>query len=542
MKGNIKKILLPIVFLMLILLSGCTKEGFVADKVSVMGVEIGGMSREEAINALSGITLDTAKEAVIMADGKKIVFSADQIGASYNAEKTADDVIKKSKGVFSGWFKKEYNMAVDINSEKLEEALKSVETEGSATKAEITENGIMITNAYPSKVLDREDLTDKIAQYFGGGNTGEIEMSFTISHVEGQGNSELLSSLSNEYKEAEYIRNPDGTITVTDSSVGVVFDMDSALKNMEQHTKEGEVFTIPCEVISPEHTKEELEAALFRDTLGTYKTNYSTSSANRCANIALASQSIDNMILMPGDVFSFNDALGERTSERGYKPAGAYAAGKTVTEVGGGICQVSSTLYNTVLLSNLEIVERRSHQMTVAYVPVGRDATVNWGTTDFKFKNNTPYPVKLESTIRGKNIEISAVGTLSDPDMKVKIETSTLSVIPPVEEIVEDPEKEVGFTETDKGSNGYIVDAVRVVYSSDTEVSREKLTRSRYNPSNTVTTVGTKVPEGMELGADGTLVPVGSIVPIPEDDTIMPPGLLPPDETVTGEQSSDTGL
>ena len=222
---------------------------------------------------------------------------------------------------------------------------------------------------------------------------------------------------------------------------------------------------------------------------------------------------------MPGDVFSFNGTVGERTTARGYKSAGAYVAGETVDQVGGGICQVSSTLYNTVLLSNLEIVERRSHQMTVSYVPMGRDATVNWGTTDFRFKNNTEYPVRIDGIINGRNVTLTIVGTETVENRKVEILTSTVSTLQPPVETIEDPTKAVGFSETtQKGSMGYVVDATRVVYSGDEVISREGLVRSRYNPKKTIMTVGT-----MEA------------VVAPEDDTVMPPGLLPPvvNETAT---------
>lgn len=513
MNKKIKYMLLLCVAVAVLFASGCTKEGYVASKVTINGVDIGSMSREEAIGALSSMTLNEAEEAVINADGERIVLTAGSIGAAYNAERAVDEAIEKSKGIFSGWFKKEYSMAVDVDLAMLDTALAQFETEGSPKSAEIVSEGIMITNAYPSKKLDREELCEKIEAYFGNSEREGIIMGYTVEKLEGVSDSEILGSLPNEYKEPEYIKDENGNIIVTESSVGVVFDMNAALRQMSEHTKEGEAFLIPCEVKQPKHTKEELEGALFRDKLGSYKTSFTTSSANRSSNINLATSSIDGMILMPGEVFSFNNALGERTIERGYKSAGAYVAGATVDQVGGGICQVSSTLYNTVLLSNLEIVERRSHQMTVSYVPMGRDATVNWGTTDFRFKNNTEYPVKLVGKIESKTVTISMLGTETIENMRVEILTSTVSALEPPVETVEDPTKEIGYSKTtQKGSTGYIVDATRVVYSGDSEVSRESLVRSRYNPKKTIITVGT-----ME-----------SVVVAPEDDYVMPPGLMPP--------------
>ena len=511
-----------------LIFSGCTEEGFVADKVSVMGVEIGSMSREEAIGALENVVLDESKTAVINADGESIVLSAGEIGAKYDTEKTVDEIIEKNTGVFSGWFKKDYPMMVDVNEGLLDRVLADFEVQGAPLTAQIVEEGIMVKNAYPSKTLDREELTEKLAECFGTENGEAITMSYSVSPVKGMSNSEFLSTLGDEFKESEYMIDEEGQIYVTESAVGVIFDMDKALGIMAEHSEEGEEFLIPCEVKKPKHTKEELEAALFRDTLGTYTTSYTTSSSNRSSNIALATSAIDGLVLMPGEEFSFNTTVGERTVERGYKTAGAYVAGETVDQVGGGICQVSSTLYNSVLLSNLEITSRRSHQMTVSYVPVGRDATVNWGTTDFKFKNNTEYPIKLVGKTQNKRVTLTVIGTETIENKEVKILTSTVSVLSPAEVYEEDPLLPVGETKTKKGSSGYVVDAVRVVYSGDTEVSRETLVRSRYNPKNTVITVGTMVVEAPTENAEE-----------------MPQWLKPaePAKPVDGEiQESETGI
>ncbi len=542
--NNIKRFLLLLMIVVCFAFAGCAKDGHVAANVFVEGVDIGEMSREDAINALGQIKISGSESVTINAEGKSFTLSAEEIGAEYDVEKTVDTAIEKSKGLFSGWVKTEYVPEIKIDAAKLDKAitekLGEYETHVVETVANITEAGIEVTNGTSGVQINRTEALEKIKQELLKENKQEIKLSIVKTAPESIDYDAFLSSFGAEYKAGGYILNPDGTITVTEAVPGCEFDKAEATKIMKSHTKEGESYLIPCKVNLPDFTKEEMEEGLLRDTLASFSTSYTTSSANRCENIRLASESINGTLMMPGDVFSFNDALGERTTERGYKPAGAYAAGKTVTEVGGGICQVSSTLYNTVLLSNLEIVERRSHQMTVSYVKVGRDATVNWGTTDFKFKNNTGHPIKIVSEISGKNIKISVVGMQTIPDMKVDILTNTVSVIPPAEEIVEDSEKEVGYTETEKGSNGYVVDAVRVVYSGNEEISRENLTRSRYNPTKTIVTVGTKQPEGV-IVPDSTVTPDMGVIN-PDDDTVMPPGLLPAGEKPTDTLSSDTGL
>ena len=134
---------------------------------------------------------------------------------------------------------------------------------------------------------------------------------------------------------------------------------------------------------------------LFADVLGEYTTNYSFSDPNRANNVELAADKINGLVLMPGEEFSYNDVVEERTEAAGFKPAGAYSGGAVVSEVGGGICQVSSTVYCAALYANLRITARDCHHFLVGYVPAGLDATVSWGGPEFKFVNNREYPIKI---------------------------------------------------------------------------------------------------------------------------------------------------
>ena len=517
---NKKWLVIVGVVLPVMMLAGCTEDGYIADKITVRDMDLGGMAHDEAVTALSSLTLDANETVTINADGEVFALSAGEIGAFYDAEKTADYLVEKSGGMFSGWFAKTYDPVVSVDEAMLDAAIKNhlgeVECEVSQTKVEIVPEGMQVTNGKSGKKLEREALLEKVCEQLGNVEKEEIEASFEVTAPNAADYDALLDEYFDTFKEATYILEQDGTITVTEDCPGVVFDKTEVKNTMKQHTAEGEVYTIPCEVKLSKYTKAYLEECLFRDTLASYKTNFSSSSANRAANINLATSAINNLVLMPGDEFSFNNTVGERTVERGYKTAGAYAAGQTVQQVGGGICQVSSTLYNTVLLSNLQITERRSHQMTVSYVPMGRDATVNWGTQDFKFKNNTDFPIKIVGTINGRDVTISMVGTCTIPNMEVKIQTSTVSVLSPVDKYEEDPTLPVGESKTKKGSTGYVVDAVRIVYSNGTEVSRESLIRSRYNPTNNIITVGTMPVEGPVAGQENPYeLPPGLGGPIP---------------------------
>ena len=200
---------------------------------------------------------------------------------------------------------------------------------------------------------------------------------------------------------------------VTQSSVGRTFDVAEAEKAWAAASY-GDTVTIPMTVTKPEHTTEEINDMLFRDALSKnwtlvrlwnrdycneVRTSLSGSSADRISNVKKACGLLDGLVLIPGQTLSFNDTLGERTEANGWKPATAYANGEVRQEYGGGICQVSSTLYNAVLYANLEIVERACHQFQVGYLPWGMDATVSWGWPDFKFRNDAEYPVKIHAWV-----------------------------------------------------------------------------------------------------------------------------------------------
>ena len=196
---------------------------------------------------------------------------------------------------------------------------------------------------------------------------------------------------------------------VTQSVVGVTFDVEEAQRLWDQASY-GDTVVVPLTITEPEVSTEDIENMLFADNLSKnwtmvrlydrdyceeVRTTLSGSTKDRISNVKKACEAINGVMLMPGDTFSYNDALGERTAENGWLYATAYANGEVRQELGGGICQVSSTLYNAVLYSNLEIVERTCHQFQVAYLPWGMDATVSWGWPDFKFRNDQDYPIMI---------------------------------------------------------------------------------------------------------------------------------------------------
>ena len=176
--------------------------------------------------------------------------------------------------------------------------------------------------------------------------------------------------------------------------VGLSFGTEEAAQ-LWQAAGLGEQVIVPLTSIQPEYTAEQLKAFLFRDVLGAQLTYYSGSTAERINNIRLAASKLDGLILLPGDSFSYNETVGKRTEEAGFQIAKAYSDGQEVDELGGGICQVSSTLYGAALYARLKILTRQNHYFKVAYLDYGLDATVSWRQPDFRFRNDMSFPIKL---------------------------------------------------------------------------------------------------------------------------------------------------
>lgn len=281
--------------------------------------------------------------------------------------------------------------------------------------------------------------------------------------------------------------------------------MDSAKASFDA-AAEGEDVVVPLKVKKPKITTKNLKKHLFKDKLGSCTTNVSGSSA-RVSNVDLAAETLDGTILLPGETFSYNDALGERTTERGYQAAPAYSNGESVQEVGGGICQVSSTLYKATLLSDLEIVEHHNHSYVSAYIGIGMDATVSWGGPDYQFKNNTDYPIKIAASYSGGQVTCTIYGAKLD-DTYVEMTAETLQVNSCGTVYQDDPDMDAGTsTVVSSGHDGYVVQTYRNIYNKKgKKISTKKEAYCVYRKKDRVVRIGTReaAPEESTAAADGT--------------------------------------
>ena len=274
--------------------------------------------------------------------------------------------------------------------------------------------------------------------------------------------------------------------------------------------------TILLEEIKPELDAETLNARMFGDKLESRSSPY-VNNANRTENLRLACEAINGTIINPGEVFSFNDTVGERTAEKGYKPATIYGGdGESVDGVGGGICQVASTIYYTTLYMDLEQVMREPHMYQVTYVPLGMDATVYWDSgLDYKFRNNRENPIKIQANVDGGYVNITFWG-VKENDNYVEMTNKVLETFTSddVEEV--DETQPVGYRALKQSAyTGAKVEAYQKVYDGNGKLLKEKTITSTYKSRPNIYVVGPAAPE---LPDPETPWPEDPELPWPDED------------------------
>jgi vancomycin resistance protein YoaR len=264
-------------------------------------------------------------------------------------------------------------------------------------------------------------------------------------------------------------------------------------------------------VAAPKQVQDE-ELVRINAVIAEFHTTFSASNRPRSANIKLASDAVDGIVLAPGGTFSFNSSVGPRTSKAGYQLAGVFTNGRHDTGIGGGICQVSTTIYNAALFANLGIKKRLNHSLPVPYVPVGRDAVVSWGGPDLVLENTSAWPVAIASEYKPGRLTVRVLGQ-EQPGLSVKVEQGEKRSWSHDQKRVPDAKLPEGKTRVvEPGANGYSVSTYRLVYQDGQLLRREPLGRSNYAGGPKIIAYGTAKPAP---------IPATSVPPPPPDD--LPP-------------------
>ena len=306
-----------------------------------------------------------------------------------------------------------------------------------------------------------------------------------------------------------------GELKATKSSEGLEVQVDQTVQNIKKafrnkKIKGRDVLNVEAdvEVTEPDLTQE--EASQCTDLLGKYSTTYATYQVERSGNVATAAGRINGTVLKPGQTFSTIKVIKDRTEANGYKPAPEYSSGKVVSGIGGGVCQVSTTLYNAVLNAELKVVERSPHSMVVHYVPVSRDAAISGDYKDFKFKNNTEYPVYIMGSASGGVLSFRIYGhETREAGREISFESEVTDTIQPGKEVVtEDPSQPASYrTVTQSAHVGYKAKLWKIIKVNGVQTKKKIVNTSAYNASPQYVTVGkqpaTAAPSSEKPSASG---------------------------------------
>ena len=412
----------------------------IAEGVYIGNIDVGGMTAEEATEAIQNYIQEAGQSVFTLSAGERnIRATASELGISFTDMNVVQEALDVGK---VGNLIKRYKDKKDL------------------------QNGNVVINM----LLDVDK--NKVATLLG----------------------DKTDQLNQEAVDNGLVRK-DGAFEFVAGSQGIEVNVTKSLDAIEQCINNGWDGTdtnveLVAEIVEPKGTKEELSK--IQDVLGSYTTNYGSSAKNRCDNIANAASKIDGTILYPGDEFSVYKTIGPLDASNGYELAGAYENGQTVESYGGGVCQVSTTLYNAAILAELKISERSNHSMIVTYVKPSMDAAIAGDYKDLKFVNNLDTPIYIESYTSGKNITFNVFGEETRPaNRKVTYESEVVSQQDPGTQFVAtgDP---AGYIGVKQGSHtGYVARLWKVVTVDGVEESREVFNKSTYKASPKIVNVGT---------------------------------------------------
>lgn len=347
---------------------------------------------------------------------------------------------------------------------------------------------LVITAGKQGVKVDEEKLLEEIYKvlYENTSDDQKIDIPMKEDTPEQIDIDKIHNEVYKEVKDAYYTQNP---FTVYPEEEGIDFDVEAAKTAI---TEEKEEYEIPLKITKPSKTVKDIGTEAFPDLISTFSTKYNAGNADRTTNLRLAANKINGTVLLPNEEFSYNAVVGERTINAGYKMAATYSNGAVVDGLGGGICQISSTLYDAVVMANLKITTRRNHQFVTSYVPAGKDATVVWGSQDFKFVNSRKYPVRITASVQGGVATVQVWGIKEDVEYDISIETKKIATIPPATETIQDASLPAGQQKVvQAGSNGSKVEAYKVTKLNGQIVSTTLLSRDTYNAMKRIVRVGT---------------------------------------------------
>ena len=511
--------------------------------VKIKGIDVSGLSKEQAKEKLDLVFNEKKNEEIkLKYSDFETTLNTEILDLNYDVEKAVDNAISlgKNGNIFVNNYnillaligKKDIGVEFSLNDEEID---KFVEDIGKNIKDAVIEpsyyidnDKLIITRGKEGIKVDKDLFIKNLKNVLNTVNNKVEYLDLPVYNKEPDeiDIEKIYNEVHTEVQDAFYTKDP---FTVHPEVNGVDFNLEEAKNILKEYKEE---YEIQLTITKAKITIAQIGSEAFPDLLATYTTRYDASDVNRTTNLRLACNKLNDKVVLPGETFSYNKTLGERTIAAGYKNAKIYQSGQVVDGLGGGICQISSTLYNAVLLANLDVVERSNHQFVTSYAPAGRDATVVYGLTDFKFKNTRNYAVRLRASVSGGIATVSVYG-IKETEYNISISTKTISTLPSSVQYIDDSSLPAGTEKVQqKGTNGIITETYITKSLNGAVVSSKLLSKDTYNPMQRIILRG--------VGAQENSSPVVNNQPVPESTPVTVPESVPEDVQENNSNGNNT--
>ncbi len=487
--------------------------GKIISKVKLNNIEVAGLKREEATNLIKEKTNENLeKEISLVSDDFKYTIKLSDIETQYDIENAVDNALAVGRN--QNVFKNNFNIIksifcetnIEIETTYNEEMINNILTDicdkipnaVEQSTYTIEDDKLIIIKGKDGNSIDIDKTKSAIIDKINNFNDNTIVLNVSLVQANPIDIKKIHDEIYKEPTNAYYTKEP---FVVYQHVNGIDFDVEKAKEILKE---DKEIYEIQLDITVPEITTDKIGTEAFPDLLSVFTTKYDAGNINRSTNLRLAASAINGTVLMPGEVFSYNKVVGERTAAKGYKAAHGFSGGKVVDMIGGGICQIASTLYDAAVYANLEIVERTNHVFDPSYVVAGKDATVVYGAIDFKFKNTRNYPIMIKGYASNGIAKMEIYGIKEDVEYEVEIVSNILSYIP-YSVVYEDDNSLAAGQEvvSQYGMQGMTSSTYKILKLNGAEVSRTLLSKDTYKAMNKIirrgpessTNVETSVPE-----------------------------------------------
>ena len=471
--------------------------------VKISGNDISKLSKEETKQNFEQVIQEkTTRNIKITAQEFEYQINLSQISVEYNLNEAIEEAYKvgRNGNIFTNNYNilktmiktEDINLSYTYNEELLNNILNDMASKVPNPVIEpnycIESETLIISKGKTGNSIDKEKVRKLIIDRIPLDNKeDDIVIEFIQKEPSGIDIEKIYQEVYTEPKDAYYVKDP---FKIFPHVNGVNFDLEAAKEMLKEDKEEYEIKLI---ITTPNVTTDKMGTEAFPELLSSFSTKYDASNVPRTTNLKLAMAKLDGVVVNPGEIFSYNKTLGKRTAEAGYKEAGGYAGGKVVQTLAGGICQISSTLYDAVVYANLDIVERHNHMFLAGYVGAGKDATVVYGALDFQFKNTRNYPIRIKTSIGNGIAKIDIYGIREEVEYQVEISTKILSYNTYKVIYEEDSTLPAGTERvTQNGMNGCKSITYKVLKLNGNEISRTVLSSDSYDPMNKIVKVGPK--------------------------------------------------